>query len=82
MTGHSPGSIGLWEAATRTLFSGDAVYDGVLLDDLPDSDVAEYVATMQRLRDVPARVVHGGHAPSFGRERLVEPADGYLSSRA
>lgn len=82
LPGHSPGSIGLWEEATRTLFSGDAIYDGVLLDDLPDSDVVEYVATMRRLRGMPARVVHGGHDQSFGRERLVELADGYLSSRA
>ena len=34
LPGHSPGSIGLWEAATGTLFSGDAVYDGPLLDAL------------------------------------------------
>lgn len=81
LPGHSPGSIGLWEGATRTLFSGDAIYDGVLLDDLPDSDVADYVETMKRLRDVPARIVHGGHEPSFGRERLVELVDGYLASR-
>ena len=26
--GHSPGGIGLWEAATGTLFSGDTIYDG------------------------------------------------------
>lgn len=82
LPGHSPGSIGLWEAATATLFSGDAIYDGLLLDDLPDSDVAAYVETMKRLRDVPARVVHGGHEPSFGGARLVELADAYLGSRA
>src|SRR5690606_27976412 len=35
LPGHSPGSIGLYERATRTLFSGDAVYDGPLLYDLP-----------------------------------------------
>ena len=34
LPGHSPGSIGLWEAATGALFSGDAVYDGPLLDEL------------------------------------------------
>jgi glyoxylase-like metal-dependent hydrolase (beta-lactamase superfamily II) len=28
LPGHSPGSIGLWEEASGTLFSGDAVYDG------------------------------------------------------
>ena len=34
LPGHSPGSIGLWEEASGTLFSGDAVYDGPLLDEL------------------------------------------------
>ena len=42
LPGHSPGSIGLWEDATGTLFSGDAIYDGPLLDELPESSIADY----------------------------------------
>ena len=34
--------------------------------------------TMQRLREHPVRVVHGGHEPSFGRPRLIKIADAYL----
>ena len=79
LPGHSPGSIGLWEAATGVLFSGDAVYDGPLLDGLDGSDTVAYVTTMRRLRDLPVRVVHGGHEPSFGRERLIELCDAYLA---
>lgn len=82
LPGHTPGSIGLWEQATRVLFAGDAIYDGPLIDFLPESDPAAYVDTMKRLRDQPAEVVHPGHDPSFGRDRLVELADGYLASRA
>jgi glyoxylase-like metal-dependent hydrolase (beta-lactamase superfamily II) len=82
LPGHSPGSIGLWEAKTRTLFSGDAVYDGPLLDEIPGADIATYVATMRRLRDLPVDVVHGGHDASFGRARLIEIVDGYLAKRA
>lgn len=83
LPGHSPGSIGLWEPETGTLFSGDAVYrDGPLLDGLPGSDVAAYVETMRRLIDLPVTIVHGGHDPSFGRARLVEIAEGYLVRRA
>jgi glyoxylase-like metal-dependent hydrolase (beta-lactamase superfamily II) len=82
LPGHSPGSIGLWEEATGVLFSGDAVYDGPLLDELDDSDVEAYVATMRRLRELPVTVVHAGHEPSFGRQRLVELCDDYLSRRA
>jgi glyoxylase-like metal-dependent hydrolase (beta-lactamase superfamily II) len=82
LPGHSPGSIGLWEHATGVLFSGDAVYDGPLLDELDGCDIAVYVDTMRRLRQLPVTVVHGGHEPSFGRQRLVELCDGYLSRRA
>ncbi|MEM7413417.1 MAG: MBL fold metallo-hydrolase [Myxococcota bacterium] len=82
LPGHSPGSIGLWEADSGVLFSGDAIYDGPLLDTLPDSDIDDYVRTMERLRSLPVQVVHGGHDPSFGRERLVELASAYLAFRA
>jgi glyoxylase-like metal-dependent hydrolase (beta-lactamase superfamily II) len=81
LPGHSPGSIGLWEAASGTLFSGDAIYDGPLLDMLPGSDIAAYIRTMKRLRDLPVSVVHAGHDPSFDRDRLRELADAYLSRR-
>jgi glyoxylase-like metal-dependent hydrolase (beta-lactamase superfamily II) len=80
LPGHSPGSIGLWEEATGTLFSGDAVYDGALLTNFPGSSLDDYVCTMLRLRELPVRVVHGGHEPSFGCERLREIADEYLHS--
>jgi glyoxylase-like metal-dependent hydrolase (beta-lactamase superfamily II) len=81
LPGHSPGSMGLWEAKTGTLFSGDAIYDGPLLDQLEDSSVPDYIRTMQRLRALPVRVVHGGHDSSFGRERMIELIDLYLRSR-
>jgi len=82
LPGHSPGSIGLWEAKTGILFSGDAIYDGPLLDELPGSDIPIYVATMKRLRDLPVTVVHAGHDPSFGRDRLCDLCDTYLAKRA
>ena len=81
LPGHSPGSIGLWEEATGVLFSGDAVYDGPLLDTIPGADVARYIETMERLLELPVSVVHAGHDPSFGRERLRELAGDYLRSK-
>ena len=81
LPGHSPGSIGLWESSTGTLFSGDAIYDGPLLDRLDGSSIPDYLRTMERLRELPVTVVHAGHDPSFGRERLRELADAYLNSR-
>ena len=81
LPGHSPGSIGLWEAATGTLFSGDCLYDGPLLDRLHHSDIAAYRQSMRRLRELPVDVVHAGHEPSFGRERMIELIDAYLAKR-
>ena len=49
--------------------------------ELDGSDIDAYLATMRRLRDLPVTVVHGGHEPSFGRERLVELCDAYLARR-
>lgn len=81
LPGHSPGSIGLWEKATGTLFSGDAIYDGPLLDELPESDIDRYVSTMERLIDLPTRVVHAGHDPSFDGRRLKHLARAYIERR-
>ena len=79
--GHSPGSIGLWEASSGTLFSGDALHDGPLLDQFDDANIADYINTMLRLRELPVNVVHGGHDRSFGRERMRELIDAYLRSK-
>ena len=67
--GHSPGSIMLWEASTGILFSGDTVYDGPLVDDAFHSDVDAYIASMKRILELPVRVIHGGHFPSFDGTR-------------
>lgn len=83
LPGHTPGEIGLWEEETRTLFAGDCVYEsGVLLDELPESNIPDYVRSMERLRDLPVSVVHGGHDDSFGRDRLLELVDAYVALRA
>jgi glyoxylase-like metal-dependent hydrolase (beta-lactamase superfamily II) len=79
LPGHSPGSIALYEKATRTLFSGDAIYDGQLIDNAWHSEPEVYVETLRRLRELPVEVVHAGHFASFGRDRLVELVDQYLA---
>jgi glyoxylase-like metal-dependent hydrolase (beta-lactamase superfamily II) len=79
--GHSPGSIALWEAERGLLLSGDAVYDGPLIDDAFHSNPEDYVATLRRLYELPVNVVHGGHYPSFGRGRFRELIDDYVRGR-
>ena len=70
LPGHSPGSIGLYDLKNRTLFSGDALYDGELLDSLYHSDKQVYLQTLERIESLGAEVFHGGHYPSFGRDRM------------
>lgn len=67
--GHSPGGIALWEAKTGILFSGDVVYDGPLIEDTYHADANDYYRSMVRLYDLPVRIVHGGHFPSYGSKR-------------
>ena len=81
LPGHSPGSIGLWEAKTGTLFSGDSIYDGPLLDELPESNIETYLKTMERLLTLPVSIVHAGHDLSFDAKRLRDIARQYIVSR-
>ncbi|WP_203995707.1 MBL fold metallo-hydrolase [Virgisporangium aurantiacum] len=78
LPGHTPGSIALLEERTGTLYSGDIVYEGALIDTLPNSDVAAYRHSMEFLADLDVSVVHPGHGHSFGRTRLRQLAGAYL----
>ncbi len=79
--GHSPGGIALWEAATGTLLSGDIVYDGPLITDTYHADLTDYEASLRRLANLPASVIHGGHFASFGRTRLQQLVGEYMEGR-
>ena len=77
LPGHSPGGIGLFEAETGILFAGDTIYDGPLLFDGPGMDVQAYRESFRKLRALPVTTVHGGHDPSFDRNRMLEIIDTY-----
>lgn len=82
LPGHSPGSVGLYDPRSGTLFSGDAVYDGDLLDSHPHSDKATYRHTLERLLTLDCDAVHGGHYASFGRDRMHRIVHAYLDDGA
>ncbi|MGC4838465.1 MBL fold metallo-hydrolase [Micromonospora vinacea] len=82
LPGHTPGSIALLEERTGTLYSGDIIYEGALIDNLPNSDVAAYRRSMQVLVDLDVSVVHPGHGDSFDRTRLRQLAETYLRRTA
>lgn len=81
LPGHSSGSIGLLDERTGEFFSGDAIYQGGLVDDLPGCDIEAYKVTMRRLAELDVDVAHGGHGEKFGKARLHEIAMGYLASK-
>jgi glyoxylase-like metal-dependent hydrolase (beta-lactamase superfamily II) len=78
LPGHTPGSIALLEERAGTLYSGDVIYDGALIDNLPNSDVAAYRRSMEFLAGLDVSVVHPGHGRSFDRTRLRQLAETYL----
>lgn len=79
LPGHAPGSIALYEKATRTLFSGDIIYDGLLIDSAWHSDPEIYRESLSRLKELPVETIHAGHEASFGRDRMIELIDTYLA---
>ena len=79
--GHSPGGIALWEAKTATLFSGDIVYDGPLIEDTYHADAGDYYKSMVRLYDLPVRTVHGGHFGSYDQARHREIIRAWLDEK-
>jgi glyoxylase-like metal-dependent hydrolase (beta-lactamase superfamily II) len=81
LPGHTPGSIVLLEEHTGTLYSGDVIYDGALIDNLPNSDVAAYRRSMEILADLDVSVVHPGHGHSFDQTRLRHLAGIYLRGK-
>jgi glyoxylase-like metal-dependent hydrolase (beta-lactamase superfamily II) len=81
LPGHSPGSVALWERSSRSLFSGDAIYDGVIVDNLPGSDVEVYRTTMKRLAELPVGQVFGGHNAPMTRAQMLDVVERYLASR-
>jgi glyoxylase-like metal-dependent hydrolase (beta-lactamase superfamily II) len=79
LPGHSPGSIALVDEATGTLFGGDVIYDGAIVDDLPHSDVAVYRASLERLLAVPVARAYCGHGPVLRGDDVGRLIRAYLS---
>ena len=78
LPGHSHGSIGLFDESAGVLFSGDVIYIGGLVDNLPCSNQALYRRTMQRLIDLQVQCIHGGHGAAMSSEQMKAIARQYL----
>ncbi len=76
--GHTAGSIALWDPDARVLFTGDTA---ALDDPLSAEDEGAFVASLAKLRELPAELVCAGHSRPFGREELTTLIDEQLTTR-
>lgn len=78
--GHKGDHLCLWRAADGLLIAGDTVAgEGTVIIVPPDGDMADYLATLYRLRDLAPRLIAPGHGPM-----VRDPAallDYYISHR-
>jgi glyoxylase-like metal-dependent hydrolase (beta-lactamase superfamily II) len=70
--GHTAGSISLWEPATGTLFTGDAIY---VDDKLSWDDREAFLRSLERIRELPVETVRAGHGRPFDRRELLATID-------
>ena len=68
-----------FDVKKKILFSGDAIYNGELLDTHPHSDKQVYRKTLERLQSLDAEIIHAGHEPSFGKSQMQKIITDYLS---
>lgn len=80
LPGHSRGSIGLLDEKNGDFFTGDAIYRGQLIDDLPGSDVQAYRKTMQQLLQIEFNQASCGHGEPIDQNELRSIARAYLDS--
>jgi glyoxylase-like metal-dependent hydrolase (beta-lactamase superfamily II) len=81
LPGHSPGSIALLDETNGDFFSGDAIYDEGLVDDIPGADVETYLRTMRRLAELDVRRVYAGHGEVMDQAQMRQVARDYIASK-
>ncbi|MEV0697995.1 MBL fold metallo-hydrolase [Saccharopolyspora sp. NPDC050389] len=79
LPGHSPGSLGFIDSESGALFTGDALYDGTLLDDLAHSSATDYRVTMTRLLSSEFAGAYPGHGPPVSPRKARTICRNYLA---
>lgn len=77
--GHSPDSVCFLDRQARQLFLGDLFYTGQIYTFLPGGDLAQLVASYERLVELfPAydRIMPAHNEPALGKEILLQAARG------
>jgi glyoxylase-like metal-dependent hydrolase (beta-lactamase superfamily II) len=81
LPGHTPGSAALFDHASGVLFTGDVLYDGELLDELPESNIDDYVTSMRRLLALDVSMAYAGHEQPLTRDDVQRLGTAYLTHR-
>ena len=81
LPGHSPGSMGLLVKADGLFFTGDAIHDGTIVDDVPGHDIAACHVTMVGLRLLDLSLALGGHGRPFDQAHLSAIAEDDVRNR-
>ena len=79
--GHTPDHLAFFAAGTGSLFTGDAVLGrGTSVIDPPEGDLAAYLRSLRRMRELAPRTIYPGHGPVV--LRAIAKLDEYLEHRA
>ncbi len=81
LPGHSEGALALYDKKNKNLFCGDIVYDGNLLDDLPGSNIDDYVKSMSKLLSLDPANVYPGHFQPFDKSKMYSIAKNYIDRK-
>jgi len=78
--GHTPDHVAFFDARTGSLFTGDAVLGrGTSVIDPPEGDLAAYLRSLRRMRELGPRTIYPGHGPVV--LRALAKLDEYLDHR-
>ena len=77
-----PGPSVIPDRVLRAMHQGSPnIYDGPLIEDTYHSNANDYVASMERLLELPVRIVHGGHYPSYAGARHQQMIGDWLKGK-
>jgi len=78
--GHTPDHVAFSDARSGSLFTGDAVLGrGTSVIDPPEGDLAAYLRSLRRMRELGPRTIYPGHGPVV--LRAIAKLDEYLDHR-
>ena len=75
---HSPGDISVWLPAQRVLIAGDIAFHQRLLGIFPDTDVAGWIDSFDRMASLPAEIVVPGHGTPTDMATITRYTRDYL----